>query len=128
MNYKTKITEFFAKHRSKIKPLLIALLGVLLLIASSGVVSPSAEADEDVLTRQVREFCEAVEGVGECRVMITYEPSGSGYFSSSDGERVMAVGVACRGARKTEVQKKLKDLLCSVFDIGSNRVCVFPLD
>lgn len=127
MSFKVEIADFFQKHRSKLKPLIIALVGVLLLIFAS-VSSGGGEVSEDELTRQVREFCEAVDGVGDCRVMISYEYSGGGYFSSDRGERVAAVAVACRGADKADVQKRLKDMLSSFFGIGTNKVSILRLD
>ena len=60
--------------------------------------------------------------------MISYEYEAGGYLYSSERGRVMAVAVACRGADKVEVRKKLTDLLCASFDIGANRVSVFKLE
>lgn len=127
MEYKERISEFFKKHRSKIKPVIIALVGVILLLLAGGR-SGNEEVSEDALTRQVREFLEEIDGVGECRVMISYEYRDSGYFSSGGEGRVRAVAVACRGAKKVEVRKKITDILCTVFDIGANRVSVSELD
>ena len=125
--YKVRISEFFKKHRSMIKPVLIALLGVLLLLLAAGGSTDKA-TDEDALTRQVREFLEEIDGVGECRVIISYEYKESGYFSSGENARVKAVAVACRGAKRVEVRKRITDVLCTVFDIGANRVSVSELD
>ena len=126
MSFKVEAVGFFKKHRSKLVPLAIALVGVILLIFSSGA-SDSGDT-EDELTRQVREFCEDIEGVGECRVMISYENSGSGYFPTDKDKRVAAVAVACRGAERKDVQKTLKDMLSSFFGIGTNKVSVLRLN
>ncbi len=121
------MTVFLKKHRSMIKPVLIALVGVMLLLFASGGAS-EGDVEEDALTRQVREFLEDVDGVGECRVIISYEYEDSGYFSSGENTRVKAVAVACRGAKKVEVRKKISDIICTVFDIGANRVSVCELE
>ena len=127
LNFKKIIAELYKKHRSKLRILLVFAVGLALLLSASGI-SRGAGEDEDDMTRSVREFCEAVDGVGECRVIISYEFSDGGYFSSSERERVMAVAVACRGADRADVQKKLKELLSSFFGIGTNRVSVLKLD
>lgn len=127
MEYREKISGFFKKHRSKVLPIVIAILGVVLL-SVAGSSGGSNEVSEDTLTRQVREFLEDIDGVGECRVMISYEYKESGYFSSDEEGRVKAVAVACRGAKKVEIRKKITDLLCTLFDIGANRVNISELD
>ena len=126
MDYKTRITRFAKEHKFKILTAAVAILGVIMIALSAD--SSGEGIVEDSLTEQVREFCEAIDGVGECRVMISYEYREGGYFSSDDSGRVMAVAVACRGAKRVEVQKKLTDLLCTLFDIGANRVSIFELD
>ena len=127
MKFSEKIRAYFTAHRSVLKPLLIALFGIALVLGASGVGAGQTSAEEDELTRQVREFCESVDGVGECRVMISYKNSGGGYFSSDERE-VMAVAVACRGASSVKVRESLTSLLTTLFDIGANRVSVFKLE
>ena len=127
MKYSERIRAYLTAHASVVKPVAIALVGAILLLLASGVGGGGASCEEDELTRQVREFCEAIDGVGECRVMISYKSEGGGYFS--DGEaRVMAVAVACRGASSVKVRESLTDLLTTLFDIGANRVTIFRLE
>ena len=127
MNYKERIISFIKEKRAYIKPLAIALVGIVIIFAAAGGGKDSESYAEDDLTRQVREFCEAIDGVGECRVIISYEPGSGGYFSSGE-KRVLAVAVACRGASSARVREALTDLLTTVFEIGANRVSIFKLE
>lgn len=127
MEYREKISGFLKKHRSKLMPLLIAVIGIVFLMIAGGSDSSDAVGEDD-LTRQVREFLEEIDGVGECRVMISYEYKESGYFSSDEKGSVRAVAVACKGAKKVEVRKKITDILCTLFNIGANRVNISELD
>jgi hypothetical protein len=47
-------------------------------------------------------------------------------ISYRDGE-VFAVAILCEGAESPRVQKKLTELVCSMYGIGSNRVTIQPL-
>ena len=122
-----KIFAFLRLHSGAVKAVAIALAGVLLISLGSGTDRAESLA-EDELTRQVREFCESIDGVGECRVMISYERAEGGYFSSGGEQRVTAVAVACRGAGSVKVREALTELLTTLFGIGSNRVSIFRLD
>ena len=125
LKYSEKIVEYIKKHKAVALSALAALIGIMLLfIPTSGGGGESYT--EDDLTRQVREFCEAIDGVGECRVIISYAPKG-GYFSKTDTE-VTAVAIACRGGGRTSVRADLTELLTALFDIGANRVTIFKLD
>lgn len=127
MSYKERILSFIKEKRAYIKPLVIGLIGIVIIFATAGGGGGSTDYTEDDLTRQVREFCEAIDGVGECRVIISYERGSDGYFSSGE-KRVMAVAVACRGASSARVREALTDLLTTVFEIGANRVSIFKLE
>jgi hypothetical protein len=58
-------------------------------------------------------MCSLIEGVGECRVMMTYRP---------DDEGVYAVLVLCDGGESVSVREKITSLFCSLYGIGSHRV------
>ena len=67
---------------------------------------------------RVAEMCSLIEGVGECRVMMTY---------GGEGE-VYAVLVLCEGAESARVRGDLTSLICSLYGIGSHRVEIFLLN
>ncbi len=91
-------------------------IGVL-LIALGGFfkVGNVVQKEGASLEERMGVLCSLAEGVGECRVMITYEP---------DGETVYAVAVICDGGESTEVRAKIVDMCASLFGIGTNRVTV----
>jgi hypothetical protein len=68
-----------------------------------------------------------VEGVGECRVIITYTTVGDSYYQSAS-KKVYAVAISCEGAKRVGVKANLTELVSSMFGIGTNRVSVLPLD
>lgn len=100
----------------------IALLFFSVMYGSSGVDSAGV-AEEDRLS----ELCSSLEGVGECRVMITYVEANSG-FSSSVRKRVGGVTVLCEGAESVKVRFRVIEMICSMYDIGANRVTVEKLN
>lgn len=98
-----------------ILPLLV--LGVLLLLLPSSFSSGESETHaEQTGEERLAEMCAAVDGVGECKVMVTYE-----------GDRVYAVAVLCEGAESVAVRERIVELVGSLYGIGSNRIAVIEL-
>ena len=90
-------------------------IGVLLLIVCAGFDGEKEETvDEEV---RIAEMCSMTEGVGECRVMLTYDSEG----------RVTAVAVLCEGADRAEVRRRITDMLTSLYGIGTNRISVLKI-
>lgn len=87
----------------------IIVLGVLLLMLTGrGNNINNATRDEQ---SRAAEMCAMMEGVGECRVMMTY----------SDNE-VFAVLVLCEGAESVYVREKIISAFSSLYGIGANRI------
>lgn len=86
-------------------------LGVVFILLGSGVEVTQPTVDEEA---RVSEMCSLMDGVGECRVMMTYSPD--------DDSRVYAVLVLCDGADSVTVREKITSLFCSLYGIGSHRV------
>lgn len=96
------------------KYLLVALLGVaLLLLCRAELTAQKPEQSEDEM---ISEMCALVDGVGNCRVMISREE-----------ERVVAVTVLCEGADSVAVRARITDMLSSFFGIGANRISVLKI-
>ena len=135
-----------------------ALLGVLLLLFGGfqtdtdetqtvdTVQARVAElaAYEAQLEKEIRELCEAVSGVGDTDVMVSFEGGYSVCYvgEGSDGPAtvgagsseqavfrrvsppaVRGVGVVCRGGNRPEVQQRLTELLSTALGISSS--CVY---
>ncbi len=97
------------------KAAIILAVGFLLIILGSlNVGAPKSVGEED----RIAEICAVTEGVGECRVMVTY---------SSDGDSVYAVAVLCEGAESAEVRGRITEMICSLYGIGAHRVSVMKL-
>ena len=136
-----------------------ATLGVIFLLIGGGKSDKTAVAEtqtladtaqslaayEEALYRKLEVLCEAVDGVSDVEVMVSFS-SGfrTVYVTDADGKpfavgsgssqhavsetlappRVMGVGVVCHGGNRPAVQKALTDLLSTTLGISSNHVYV----
>ncbi len=108
--------EFLSADGRTSKLIGLILVGLILIIIGS-LAGRSGNMTESVVGAEERvgQMCSMMEGVGECRVMMTYRPD-------SDGEEVYAVLVLCDGADSVAVREKLTSLFTSLYGIGSHRV------
>lgn len=106
--------EFLKTKRASPMLLLPILALALLLIGGTG---RKAEAPKD-LEERTAELCSGISGVGECRVMITYDGN----------DEVFAVAILCQGADDIRVQGDLTSLICSLYGIGAHRVEILSLE
>lgn len=150
----------FLKAKGRL-PLLLggAVLGIFLLLfggmgegeaaveQSDEIASRAAElvAFEERLEKELAALCEAVEGVGDPAVMITFESGYSVcYAENAEGEivtvgsgsseealfdtvlppSVAGVGIVCRGGNSDAVRETLIELVSSTLGIPTNRVYV----
>ena len=93
--------------------LIVLGLGLILL---GGITSRSGEKNaptEQTAEERVAEICSLMDGVGECRVMMTY---------TSEGDAVFAVLVLCEGAESVAVRERITSTVTSLYGIGANRV------
>ena len=110
-----KIREFLSADSSAVKLAGVMLLGLALILLGSlttrsdKTTLPVQQTDDE----RMAEICSQMEGVGECRVFMTY---------SSDGEDVFAALVLCDGADSVLVREKITSLFTSLYGIGSHRV------
>ena len=95
--------------------LIIGVVALALLLIPSGNKKTDEPVELDDAAR-LEELCSQIEGVGECRVMVTYK----------SGE-VYAVAVVCRGADSPKVRERIVDMITSMYGIGANRVTVQPM-
>jgi hypothetical protein len=128
----------FAKNRRVLAAVLVFAIGMILVVASSGGKHEDA-ADATTLDEYGRElektlesFCSSVEGVGKCRVMVTFEEGAvyeykSGNLISQTPPKVKGITVLCRGGESLAVKAQLAEMLSGLFEIGKNRICVLKL-
>jgi hypothetical protein len=136
------INEFFgsvAKNKSRLLVPALVLVGLLLLCLSafgggeeeSGGVSLAEYKLQ--LEEEIGELCRSVEGVGKCRVTVSFERGeeltyrGSVLIESRP-PRPLGVCVVCQGGESDEVKARLVEMLSALFDIGKNRISVQKLN
>lgn len=111
LNSDNKFLDFISSRGRTVKIGAILVLGLLLiLLGSVGNKTKTATVSEESRTA---EMCSLIEGVGECRVMMTYREG---------SEEVYAVLVLCEGGESVVVREKITSLFCSLYGIGSHRV------
>lgn len=117
-----RFLQFISSAPAAVKIGLVGLLAVALMLSASlfsgGEEDSAGEVDE--LEENLAVLCSAVEGVGECRVMITYRDTESG--------EIYAVAVLCEGADSVDVRSDLTELIGSLFGIGANRIAILKID
>ena len=137
-----------------------ALLGVLLLLfgGMSGTVKEEVDTPDTMVDRvaelqayearlekELEVVCEAVAGVGETEVMVSFEsgytvqyqkngdndPATVGTGSNEDAlfhtllpPAVAGVGIVCRGGNDPTVRETLTELISTTLGIPSNRVYI----
>lgn len=139
----------------------ILLIGVSELVPrgeqptpDTSTVTATADQVEQALEQRIAGLLSAVEGVGECRVLVTLEGGSRAVYAAAtqtgaDGQpaseevlvvstddgpaglllttlqpSVKGVAVVCRGGGDPAVQQRVIDLVSTVFHISSRRVCV----
>lgn len=103
---------FLSSESTALTPALIIILGIVLIFISGPRQGADYEASEG-REEMAEELCSMIDGVGECRVLMTYREG---------GEEVYAVAVLCEGAESVYVRERLTSLFTSLYGIGSNRV------
>lgn len=117
-----KLFSDFIKRGSVSKKIVLGAVGILLIILSfafaSGKDAEPSVSEEDRLAS----LCSEISGAGECYAFITYKEDG-GYFSSGEAY-VYSVAVVCDGAESARVRSEIKELVSSLYGIGTNRIAV----
>ena len=148
----------FIKERGRTWLLLLCgLLGVVLLLFGGGKETAEAKTDalelrvaelsayEEKLEKEIKALCEAVEGVGDTDVMISFSSGYSvSYVGEADGTPAMVgsgsseealfrhlsppavrgVGIVCRGGQRADVQQRLTELVSTALGIPSSFVYI----
>ena len=96
----------------------LMLLGLILILIGN---EQTGEKIAVTQTEEMRatEMCAMMDGVGDCRVMMTYRP---------DSDEVYAVLVLCDGAESVAVRERITSLFTSLYGIGSHRVEIEKLN
>ena len=105
--------DFLGSQGRGVKLMGIIVVGIALLMM--GGLNMGGGSEEKAGEERIAEMCMLMDGVGECRVMMTYR--------QLDGEdTVYAVLVLCEGADSPSVRARITSLVSSLYGIGSHRV------
>ena len=121
-------------------PLLLLALGVVLLIIplifSEGGENTSAGTLEEykaTLEAELSELCSDVAGVGKCKVSVSFERGEAKTYKGSNlvqtqPPKVLGITIICKGADSDRVRAQLTEMMCALFELGSNRVAILKLN
>ena len=107
----------FLKGGSIARLLPIFVIGMLLLIVGSGILSGSDKSEPAASVSsegELSELCSAIDGVGRCKVMMTEDSKG----------QIIAVAVLCDGAESARVRASITELISSLYSIRSSRIAI----
>lgn len=103
-------------------PLVLLLLAV---IALSSFVRPPTE-EKLTEEQQIEEMCNAIKGVSNAKVMITYQalPVGTFLSEKQSQREILGIAVLCNGGESPEVRLAIHRLLETLFQLSSTRITV----
>ena len=137
------ILTFFKENKRARLYILLLFFGVLILFFafSLGRSQEKGEADSEYsldeyareLEERVASLCSSVEGVGKCKVYLTFQRGEQSSYKGSalietKPPQVLGVTVICRGGDSLEVRRALTEMLTALFNIGTNRVAILKLN
>lgn len=117
-------------------------LGIILILISSAISKSEGESPgsentlgeyKEGLEREIADLCSDIEGVGRCRVFITFERGEQSIYKGSSvietkPPKILGVSVICQGADNQTVRARIVEMITSLFGIGANRVAVLKLN
>lgn len=133
----------FVKNNKRLWKIgLLIAAGIILILLSSSFGKESGVQSDNKLTLaeyksqledEIASICSSVEGVGKCRVIITFERGEQNSYKGTSvietkPPRVLGVTVVCRGADSDAVRYALVDMLTALFDVSSSRIAILKLN
>ena len=121
-------------------PLLLLAVGILLMLLPLLFGAKETENRESgleeykqKLEEELKELCSDVDGVGKCRVSITFERGEQNTYKGSSlietkPPKILGITVICKGGDSDAVRARLVEMFSALFDIGSNRIAVLKLN
>lgn len=138
MDKKSFVT--FIKDKKTRMPLFLLALGLILIILplvfSNGEGEKSQETLEGykaALEAELSELCSDVYGVGKCKVSVSFERGETKTYKGSNvvetkPPKVLGITIVCKGADSDRVRAQLTEMMCALFELGSNRVAILKLN
>ncbi len=139
---KFDIREFLSSDKGRYLFIIIGIVAMLLIFLSSrsenkeeiDTDSFDTKAYHTVLSAEIKSMVESIEGAGKAKVLLTLEDSYE-YVYLDDGRTLQKVNeptvrgvvVACEGGSSAVVSSKITELLTTVLNVSSTKVCVSKL-
>ena len=135
-----RIISYFKENKKRALVFLLVGVGLLLVMlsASSG---GTVDAKEKIalseyksgLEAELAGLCSKIDGVGKCYVTVSFERGEQNTYKGSTlietkPPKVLGVTVICKGANSDYVRSEIINMMCSLFDVGTNRVAVLKLN
>ncbi len=119
------MNEYFKKiaGSSFFVPIIII---ILIAIAVSSMIDNENKTQSQITTeKQLEEMCNAITGVGDAKVMITYETVEAVIaFENKKQNIIKGVAVVCEGGGNPDIQLKLYEMIKALFGLPSTRITV----
>ena len=135
---KEKLKGALSSERFAYGAVAVILVGLLLIcFARCGEGESPQSPEEDVsayaesMEKRLADLLTQTAGVGDCRVMLTFEQSFEKVYVSGKSNlqtvrqpEIRGVAVICRGGRDTAVQARVRETVAVALGIGWDRVSV----
>ena len=141
-----RIADFFRGKNGQRLILILGFAGIGLILlstlwpdgeqadsANAGVSAVTPEAYAQKLEAQLTEIVSSIEGVGECRIMVTLE-NGTEYVYENKTQlvteilpTVKGVVIVCAGGDDQAVRERVQSAVTTALNITARRVCVTKL-
>ena len=128
-----RIRKFLAEDKRRAAAIILAVFGLALILLSFGGAEDESSREErfdaEELEESIAELLSSMEGVGRCRVKISFASGElreykSGNLVYSEPAKVSGVSVVCDGGGDSAVISAVSDALSALFGIGINRISV----
>lgn len=132
--------NYLIKNKRGVFIAFLFILGAVMLLLSSRTSEPVKEEEGETLAQykvrleeELAQMCSSVEGVGRCKVTVSFERGeekeykGSSLIGSKP-PKVLGVTVVCKGADSDFVKSEIIGMMSALFDIGTNRIAVLKLN
>ena len=120
---KSKSARGILAARGMLTVAVILGLGLLLIFLGTSEGGTSVEVGTE---NSIESICSSIEGVGECRVLISYKTEEGGW-GSGEREVIDGIAVVCEGGGSADVRRRVTEVLSGIYGIGANRIRVEKL-
>lgn len=138
---KQDIKTILSSDKTRVVLIIVALIAVLFLFVggrdengTEDLSGYSAETYHSVLSQNILDMVKSVKGAGNAKVLLTLENSYE-YVYLDDGKTlrkineptIRGVVVACDGGDSPTISAQITELLTTVLNIPSTKVCISKL-